>query len=289
LWELLTREIPFKHHSNFEKFKRAVCYQHDRPAIPENTEESLKSLMTRCWHRNPNQRPTFTDIIAELEHILVEVAVNDSFGRKFWKENLLSLEEVEIGAFETKFFKFLRIPDIEDIPEEKLEDVERNRLCLAEIFAAPSRRGSTDNKVYVHIETFGRMLNWFGPIGDPETTAWDNSILDGIRRTLENKWFHGDVTTQQAVTLLNGQPDKTFLIRFSSIDGYYTVSIINGRKILHMRIKHTPGQPYVIDGDEYASLQDLVTGKQYTLPCPGHKYNHIFDPPNDGYGYLNYQ
>jgi len=289
LWELLTREIPFKHHTNFEKFKRAVCYQHDRPVIPENTEESLKTLITRCWHRNPNQRPAFVEIIPELELVLIEVAINDPFGRKFWKENLLSIEEVEIGVFESKFLKFLKIPDIEDIPEDKLEDIERNRLCLAEVFAAPSRRGQTDNKAYVHIETFGRMLNWFGPIGDPEAVAWDITILDGIRKTLENKWFHGDVTTQQAVTLLNGQPDKTFLIRFSSIDGFYTVSIINGRKILHMRIKHTPGQPYIIDGDEFASLQDLVAEKNYTLPCPGHKYNHIFDPPNDGYGYLNFQ
>jgi len=226
--------------------------------------------------------------MVELEQILVEVAIKDTFGRRFWKENLLTFEEVEIGDFETKFFKFLKIPDIEDIPEDKLENMERNRLCLGEIFSTPSRN-QTDNKAYVHIETFGRMLQWFGPIHDPDATAWDCTILDCIRRTLENKWFHGDVTTQQAVTLLNGQPDKTFLIRFSSVDGYYTVSIINGRKILHMRIKHTPGDPYVIEGDEYTSLQDLVAGRQFTTPCPGHKYNHIFDPPNDGYGYLNYQ
>jgi hypothetical protein len=46
--------------------------------------------MERCWHREAAQRPTFTEIIALLQRVLVDVAVVDVVGNEFWKAHLLS-------------------------------------------------------------------------------------------------------------------------------------------------------------------------------------------------------
>ena len=38
-----------------------------RPHIPKNTPESFAKLMKRCWERVPEKRPSFKDIIRDLE------------------------------------------------------------------------------------------------------------------------------------------------------------------------------------------------------------------------------
>ena len=38
-----------------------------RPTIPKNTPEMFAKLMKKCWDRLPEKRPTFFDIIKELE------------------------------------------------------------------------------------------------------------------------------------------------------------------------------------------------------------------------------
>jgi len=40
-----------------------------RPKIPESTPEIFAKLMKRCWDRQPSARPTFYDIIKDLEQM----------------------------------------------------------------------------------------------------------------------------------------------------------------------------------------------------------------------------
>ena len=46
----------------------------------------------------------------------------------------------------------------------------------------------------VRMDRFGQVLEWFGPIVHPL------SFFVGIRETLEQPWFHGDITAQTATT-----------------------------------------------------------------------------------------
>ncbi|XP_035843058.1 integrin-linked protein kinase 1-like [Helianthus annuus] len=49
--------------------KRA--YEHSRPPLSSCLyPEPVKMLLKRCWHRNPDVRPKFEDIITELEYVL---------------------------------------------------------------------------------------------------------------------------------------------------------------------------------------------------------------------------
>eukprot|EP01137_Pigoraptor_chileana_P030317 Opistho-2@16728 len=77
LWELLTREVPFK---DFDQ--RAIMYlvgsqTHTLP-IPTGCPRAFESLMLRCWLYPPPKRPTFVEILAELEAMSAEQSLEDA-------------------------------------------------------------------------------------------------------------------------------------------------------------------------------------------------------------------
>jgi len=37
-----------------------------RPKMPNNIDPQMKTLIQNCWDRNPNNRPTFLEIVHEL-------------------------------------------------------------------------------------------------------------------------------------------------------------------------------------------------------------------------------
>ena len=38
-----------------------------RPKIPKNTPDTYVRLMKKCWDRDPSKRPSFKEIIKELQ------------------------------------------------------------------------------------------------------------------------------------------------------------------------------------------------------------------------------
>ena len=48
LWEILTRQEPFKEFHSFKEFRDAICKRHVRPPVPEDTLPSLKDLVRRA-------------------------------------------------------------------------------------------------------------------------------------------------------------------------------------------------------------------------------------------------
>lgn len=46
-----------------------------RPKIPKKTHPSVKGLLERCWHQDPEKRPIFEEIIDMLQQIMNEVNV----------------------------------------------------------------------------------------------------------------------------------------------------------------------------------------------------------------------
>jgi len=290
LWEFLTRQEPFANHKNYTKFKRAVCAG-ERPPIPPDCEPSLRSLIEDCWTGVPANRPSFKTIISRLESVIVDVAIKDALGRQFWKNNFLGKEEVKWSAFAKAFDDFLALPDDDELPPADAHRVNLNLRCLKAILVekpvkGPGGRQGTLEGLNVSIESFGDLLEWVGPITDPATTPINKTVLDTIRELMEHPWFHGDVDTQTAQDRLSGRPGGTFLVRFSSIAGWYTVSQITpNRVILHQRIRHSPGSAFTIDNESYASLQQLVTDRHLDLACDGSRFISLTRPPRDQ-GYI---
>jgi serine/threonine protein kinase len=102
LWEILTRTEAFSHHNEINRFAQAICRHRERPAIPPDTPESLRTLMTACWDHEPQARPNFSEIVPRLEVIIaeceqleaimrIEHRIRDLNGRILWKENFLAL------------------------------------------------------------------------------------------------------------------------------------------------------------------------------------------------------
>jgi len=71
LWEIASREPPYRNINGVQVSIEVV--QNDlRPNIPKKTPEMFVRLMRRCWDRDPNKRPTFIEIIKELETMKFE-------------------------------------------------------------------------------------------------------------------------------------------------------------------------------------------------------------------------
>ncbi|KAL6640842.1 hypothetical protein ACP70R_021965 [Stipagrostis hirtigluma subsp. patula] len=67
LWELMTSKIPY---TSMTPVQAAVGVRQGlRPQLPENAHPRLLNLMQRCWEAAPSNRPSFSDIISELEDI----------------------------------------------------------------------------------------------------------------------------------------------------------------------------------------------------------------------------
>jgi len=68
MFEVVCREVPFEDRDADEVGNLiASGVRPDQEAIPENCPKLLRALMLRCWDQDPRQRPSFTQIVKELE------------------------------------------------------------------------------------------------------------------------------------------------------------------------------------------------------------------------------
>jgi len=198
----------------------------------------------------------------------------------------LAHDDVPWIDFQEALVTTLHLPINE--PQHK-DRIELNFKCLKALLATQPKSQTTTNKnETVALRNWGKILQWFGAIRDPEATPTNTAtFMDDVTNILKQPWFHGDTDLQRAQELLSGKPAGTFMIRFSSLEGWYTISQIHGRIIQHQRIGHQPGDPYVIENDSYNSLLDLVDQRNLKQPCDGSRYTLLFQPDDTQPGYFN--
>ncbi|WCJ29589.1 Protein kinase superfamily protein [Euphorbia peplus] len=68
LWELVTCQIPWKG-LNPMQVVGAVGFQNKRLEIPEDVDPSVSQIVHDCWQREPQLRPSFSQLISRLRHI----------------------------------------------------------------------------------------------------------------------------------------------------------------------------------------------------------------------------
>ncbi|GAM26703.1 hypothetical protein SAMD00019534_098780 [Acytostelium subglobosum LB1] len=255
LWEILTRKEPFSHHRELEKFREAVCSKHERPPIPADCLDSLRKLIEKCWDKEPLRRPSFKEIIATLDHIIVDAAISDINGRDFWKRSFLTEQEVPWDTFVDALCEWSKHPNRTQCDKASIEY--QNIKCLKAILSDSPKAEGTGVDNIVHIEKFGKILEFFGPMNAPNE---GKTLLELIREVMAQKWFHGYFETVDAATRLGGQPVGSFLIRFSSTNaGCFTISqVINeAGTIKHQRVSRI-GTKYNYQNVNYNSLIDVV-------------------------------
>ena len=79
LWELLTKQIPFKGLTRFTLLQQVVRIG-NRPAIPDSCSDELRQVLTKGWNGDRTRRPRIDDVEKELDHL----ARNSTFIMCFW-------------------------------------------------------------------------------------------------------------------------------------------------------------------------------------------------------------
>jgi len=269
LWEIFTRQEPFKEFDNYDEFRKAICNRHVRPAIPAGTHPALKQLMEACWHHDPSKRPAFPAIVAALDYIIIDAAIPDNHGRKLWKDYFLTKDKVPWTEFLRVFINFM--PQNED-PQSRIINIK----CLYHLLVEPRGR---EGEEMVTMDGFGNFASWFSPMVSDQVPP----LMDRVRSILKKSYFHGDISTVAAEGQLAGKQVGTFLVRFStSSPGFYTISkVASDGSIQHQRIIHHPNQPtFYINSRAFSSLEDLVgqTSRELGLisACLGSRFSSLF-------------
>lgn len=68
--EAWTRHPPWRDSPHLFQIILKVAINGERPWIAPDCPLPLKKLITKCWHQDPHQRPSCTDIM-RLSHILI--------------------------------------------------------------------------------------------------------------------------------------------------------------------------------------------------------------------------
>jgi serine/threonine protein kinase len=74
-FEILTSESPFAEAKNQAEVRAAVKAG-ARPHLPDSLPTSLQSLIRRCWDANASNRPSFSEICAELRQCKCDLMLN---------------------------------------------------------------------------------------------------------------------------------------------------------------------------------------------------------------------
>ena len=69
LYELATGEEPWKSLSNPIQVVGAVGYNRQRLPIPDDVQPEIAALLKDCWSEEPQQRPSFQEIIRRLSEL----------------------------------------------------------------------------------------------------------------------------------------------------------------------------------------------------------------------------
>lgn len=69
VWQMARDRVPFKG-LNKEEFLRNVSSGGERPKLDSSWPPAFSNLLTRCWHQDPLQRPTFANVIEELDRMI---------------------------------------------------------------------------------------------------------------------------------------------------------------------------------------------------------------------------
>lgn len=269
LWELYTGRSPYEdlELESLEELIEEICYKHTREKIPANCPPTLRQLIESCWQPSPSNRPTFLQIIAQLDLCILEIGIPDKDARRWWQKSFTQNGGL---MFEVPWEQFL----LHLAAHLQVSSSMKIFQCLKSIMIHNDQES-------VLMEDFGNILKWFGPIQSDK-----GSFLDLMEQLFQSKWFYGDISQEQAEETLLGAKPGTYLIRFSSSAGNYALSKMienqeGERMILHVRIAHFPHSKYSFTLDdkvyEFASLHDLV--KTSLL--------HLGNPPSGGSKYYN--
>ena len=68
VFQIVTGEVPFRNISNTNEIFNEVVKKCNRPEIKESVPGCYRALIENCWKQEPNERPTFDDVVESLRN-----------------------------------------------------------------------------------------------------------------------------------------------------------------------------------------------------------------------------
>eukprot|EP01118_Nematostelium_gracile_P016010 TRINITY_DN6548_c0_g1_i1.p1 TRINITY_DN6548_c0_g1~~TRINITY_DN6548_c0_g1_i1.p1 ORF type:complete len:624 (-),score=147.44 TRINITY_DN6548_c0_g1_i1:22-1893(-) len=341
-WQLLTRSEPFlvyQQKNEIDPFKDAVILRNERPKIPKEHEKNkvLLDLLESSWNANPKNRPTFIELISQIDQLLIPAAVKDESARQFWDNFWVQTKDRKTGKAATTLRTTVswkevtiplsrtlnipetvltdRFPDVKSISTRPLEpNCTEEQLQLANPSQLQIFKNTSENAAHrvlkelfrrqlllkvkclknflvddgqVSLVRFGKILDIFGPL--------DREFLDRIFGFMSEKWFHGDMTKEEAYELLSDKPIGCYLVRFSSTQSSFVISVVvqaktgGGRSVIHIRVKHTPEEGFSIpNSGPYDDIKTLLKVNEKVFMTaqspPPSKFDYLTAVPTNASG-----
>lgn len=267
LWEIVTRDVPYKHHTDYNTFSRAVCHDHERPPLPADIMPSLKYLITNCWDHDPKIRPSFNELVFRISEVMVECMIENENARQLWKKYFLLpkqelFEQISWPDFAACIGQNLGLKNAND-SADYLANVKRLLITL------PQNTMGLVNEV-VTMDRLDKTIKWFGKFFDPVEGP---TVMKEINSLAGESWFHWDISRDESTARLAGHEEGTFLLRLSSTDPRTTPFTLSLTGNQHRRIKRIPGGQYKLQGkhmiySDLPSLVQLCSDYKLLKPCP---------------------
>ncbi|KAL2892082.1 Light-sensor Protein kinase [Bienertia sinuspersici] len=143
-FELLTGKIPFEDsHLQGDKMGRNIRAG-ERPLFPHQCPKYVTNLTKRCWHSDPEQRPSFTSICRILRYIKRFLAMNPDHSHPDSPVPLVDYYDIE-SSLQKKFPSWISKEPypVSEIPFQMFayQIMERER-CISSYFKDTSESGS---------------------------------------------------------------------------------------------------------------------------------------------------
>jgi len=257
MYELLTRQAPWKQIKNMDEFMEVVCVNKERPKLTE-IPTNLKNLVESCWNENPKVRPSFSFIVNIFDNLIVDSLVEDTLGQKIWKAKFPGQNSVEWKEFIVGFYSYFNY----SLPRGNFDNHKVKSLHAVIV----------DSDEAVTLENYAKMFQWFGPMKGID-------IIDEVHNLHSKSYFHGQLSSIQSEDLLSEKAKGTYLVRFSTSNpGSFAISVNNEGSTKHYKVWHESGKCYSLGKDQFPDLEQLIKEKAESLnlrfPCPkGEKYS----------------
>lgn len=182
-FELLTGKVPFEDaHLQGDKMSRNIRAG-ERPLFPHHCPKYVTNLTRRCWHSDPDQRPTFPSICRILRYIKRFLLMNPEYSHPNNPVPLVDYCDIESGFLK----RFPSWPPVSEIPFQifAYRVMEREK-CISYI-KDTSESGS--EVAYTS--------------GDEHVTTANETLIS----VMENKNPKPDEYTKRRLSLNNRSPD----------------------------------------------------------------------------------
>eukprot|EP01119_Soliformovum_irregulare_P013794 TRINITY_DN3709_c0_g3_i1.p1 TRINITY_DN3709_c0_g3~~TRINITY_DN3709_c0_g3_i1.p1 ORF type:complete len:379 (+),score=154.67 TRINITY_DN3709_c0_g3_i1:972-2108(+) len=286
IWEIMTEGVPYSENPrirDIESLKSEVI-KGVRPDSSKLGIPRLKELFIKCVHPDPKSRPTFRMLLdrMEFDHCLVEglISPQNQLARLIWIGDFFGKYLVPWEDFKKSFCKYLKIIN--------LDESNLKIIFFKKVLGAISNLNLQveNSKEFVSLQNFANCFECFGPI----TTGTE--LLENIDAVVSQPYFHGNISKENADTLLRRCNEGSYLVRFSSSSpGIFTLSFLLNKKVSHMRIQHEVGGNFrlqlksgPLEGStlkkllsKYGPLRRPVQGSEFQIMKEAHRRRIITD------------